>query len=105
MRWAAGGIWSCPTRSTPTTCSFHTQRFSGARDFADYLIEAFDWLHREGAHEPKMMSIGLHLRMIGRPGRIAALDRILRHIPDQGGAWIARRMDIARHWLALYPPP
>jgi peptidoglycan/xylan/chitin deacetylase (PgdA/CDA1 family) len=84
---------------------FHTQRFSGARDFAEYLIEAFDWLHREGAHQPKMLSIGLHLRMIGRPGRIGALDRILRHIHDKRGAWIARRMDIARHWLALFPPP
>ena len=81
---------------------FHTQRFSGAADFAAYLIEAFDWLHREGAHQPKMLSIGLHLRMIGRPGWIGALDRVLRHIGDKGGAWIARRMDIARHWLALF---
>jgi peptidoglycan/xylan/chitin deacetylase (PgdA/CDA1 family) len=55
---------------------FHTQRFSGAADFAEYVIEAFDWLHREGAHAPKMLSVGLHLRMIGRPGRIGALDRI-----------------------------
>jgi peptidoglycan/xylan/chitin deacetylase (PgdA/CDA1 family) len=82
---------------------FHTQRFSGARDFADYVIDAFDWLHGEGAHQPKMMSIGLHLRMIGRPGRIGALDRILRHIADKGSAWIARRADIARHWLACFP--
>jgi len=70
---------------------FHTNRFSGAADFAAYVIDAFDWLHREGAHAPKMMSIGLHLRMIGRPGRISALDRILRHIADRGEAWIARR--------------
>ena len=48
----------------------NTNRFSGAADFAAYVIDAFDWLHREGAHVPKMMSIGLHLRMIGRPGRI-----------------------------------
>jgi hypothetical protein len=54
---------------------FHTNRFSGAADFAAYVIDAFDWLHREGAHAPKMMSIRLHLRMIGRPGRIGALDR------------------------------
>src|SRR5580700_798533 len=70
---------------------FHTNRFSGAADFAAYVIDAFDWLHREGAHAPKMMSIGLHLRMIGRPGRIGAL------------AWIARRVDIANHWLAQFP--
>jgi peptidoglycan/xylan/chitin deacetylase (PgdA/CDA1 family) len=82
---------------------FHTNRFSGAADFAAYVIDAFDWLHREGAHAPKMMSIGLHLRMIGRPGRIGALDRILRHIADRGDAWIARRVDIANHWLAQFP--
>jgi allantoinase len=82
---------------------FHTNRFSGAADFAAYVIDAFDWLHREGAHAPKMMSIGLHLRMIGRPGRISALDRILRHIADRGDAWIARRVDIANHWLARFP--
>ena len=80
----------------------HTQRFRGAADFADYVIEAFDWLHREGAHAPKMMSIGLHLRMIGRPGRIGALERILAHMADTRGVWIARRADIARHWLGLF---
>ena len=81
---------------------FHTNRFSGAADFAAYAIDAFDWLHREGAHAPKMMSIGLHLRMVGRPGRIGALDRILRHITNRGNAWIARRVDIANHWLAQF---
>ena len=86
---------------------FHTQRFSGARDFAEYVIDAFDWLHDEGARQPKMMSIGLHLRIVGRPGRIGALDRILRHIADKGGVWIAPRVDIARHWLTRFPeePP
>ena len=83
---------------------FHTNRFSGATDFAAYVIDAFDWLHAEGAHAPKMMSVGLHLRMIGRPGRIAALDRILRHIADKRDAWIARRIDIAQHWLTRFPP-
>jgi hypothetical protein len=81
----------------------NTNRFSGAADFAAYVIDAFDWLHREGAHVPKMMSIGLHLQMIGRPGRIGALDRILRHIANRGDAWIARRADIANHWLAQFP--
>ena len=55
----------------------NTNRFRGAADFADYVLEAFDWLYREGASAPKMMSVGLHLRIIGRPGRIGALDRIL----------------------------
>jgi peptidoglycan/xylan/chitin deacetylase (PgdA/CDA1 family) len=49
-----------------------------------------------------MLSVGLHLRMIGRPGRIGALDRILRYIADKGEAWVARRVDIAHHWLARF---
>jgi peptidoglycan/xylan/chitin deacetylase (PgdA/CDA1 family) len=76
-----------------------TNRFRGASDFADYVLDAFDWLHREGADAPKMLSIGLHLRMIGRPGRIVALDRILSALRAKGGAWIARRDEIAKHWL------
>ncbi len=80
----------------------HTGRFRGA-DFADYVIDAYDWLVREGENAPKMMSIGLHLRMIGRPGRIGALDRILKHIASSEAAWIATRADIAKHWLAIFP--
>lgn len=79
----------------------HTQRFSGA-DFADYVIDAFDWLVREGAQAPKMMSVGLHPRMIGRPGRMGALDRILSHVTGSGAAWIAPRKAIARHWLDTF---
>ena len=79
----------------------HTGRFRGA-DFADYVIDAYDWLVREGETAPKMMSIGLHLRMIGRPGRIAALDRIVAHLNSKGGAWFATRRQIAEHWLARF---
>jgi allantoinase len=81
----------------------NTNRFRGAADFADYVLEAFEWLHREGAVAPKMMSVGLHLRMIGRPGRIGALARILAAMRAKGGAWIARRDDIARYWLGCAP--
>lgn len=77
----------------------HTHRFVRADDFAGYVIDAFDWLWREGAHTPKMMSIGLHLRMLGRPARMWALERILEHLRQRGGAWVARRDEIARHWL------
>lgn len=80
------------------------QRFALADDFAAYTIDALDWLWREGAHHPKMMSIGLHLRMIGRPGRIGALERILRHIRDKGQVWTARRDQIAQHWRERFPP-
>jgi len=81
----------------------NANRFRGAADFADYVLEAFDWLYREGASAPKMMSVGLHLRIIGRPGRIGALERILAAMRARSGVWIARRDDIARHWLALDP--
>ncbi len=79
-------------------------RFNG-RDFADYCIGAFDWLLREGDRRPRMLSIGLHLRMIGRPGRMGALAAILAHVGASGRAWVAPRADIARHWLAVVQPP
>jgi allantoinase len=78
------------------------QRFAQGRDFADYVLAAFDWLWREGEAAPKMMSIGLHLRMIGRPGRIGALDDVLAAMRAKGGVWFARRADIARHWIARF---
>ena len=78
----------------------HGNRFVRAADFAGYVTDAFDWLWREGAHAPKMMSVGLHLRMLGRPGRIAALEAMLAHMRSRGSVWIARRDAIARHWLA-----
>lgn len=76
---------------------FH--RFVTARDFAEYTTDAFDTLWQEGERAPKMMSIGLHLRMIGRPGRIAALDRIVGHMRERGAVWFATRRQIAEHWL------
>jgi peptidoglycan/xylan/chitin deacetylase (PgdA/CDA1 family) len=81
---------------------YNAARFRGA-DFADYVIAAFDWLVREGETAPKMMSIGLHLRIVGRPARMVALDRILSHITSSGAAWIAPRVHIAKHWLATFP--
>lgn len=78
----------------------NTQRFDTGSAFADYVCAAYDCLWREGATRPRMLSIGLHLRMISRPGRIGALERILQHLHDKGGAWVATREQIARHWLA-----
>jgi peptidoglycan/xylan/chitin deacetylase (PgdA/CDA1 family) len=79
---------------------FHnTNRFARAADFSGYVLDAFDRLYREGAHAPRMMSVGLHLRIIGRPGRIGALDQILAAMRAREGVWITRREDIARHWL------
>jgi allantoinase len=78
------------------------QRFATGRDFSDYVLAAFEWLWREGERAPKMMSIGLHLRMIGRPGRIGALDEILGAMRTKGGVWFARRDAIARHWIERF---
>lgn len=73
-----------------------------ARDFADYVLDAFDWLWEEGESRPKMMTVGLHPRIIGRPARIRGLDRVLSHMREKGGVWFARRDEIARHWLKLH---
>jgi allantoinase len=81
------------------------QRFVTAGDFAEYVNDAFDTLWREGASAPKLLSIGLHLRMIGRPGRIGGLERVLAHMRDKGAVWFARRDAIARHWLARFGRP
>ena len=83
----------------------NTQRFNTAASFSEYVCDAFDWLAREGNTMPRMLSVGLHLRMIGRPGRMKALERILQHVTASnagasGGAWIATREQIARHWIA-----
>ena len=76
----------------------HAQRFVTGGDFADYVCDAFDWLLWEGARGPKMLSVGLHLRMIGRPGRIGGLERVVAHMAGAGRVWFARRDEIARHW-------
>lgn len=79
--------------------------FSTADDFFTYLRDAFDLLHEEGrAGAPKLLSIGLHDRLIGRPGRAPGLIRLLAHMQAKGGVWFCRGIDIARHWRAHFPP-
>lgn len=81
------------------------QGFNTGRDFEDYLKDSFDALYREGTEgKPKMMSIGLHCRLVGRPGRIEGLRRFIEHIQSHDEVWIARRIDIARHWRAHHRP-
>ena len=65
----------------------------------------FDTLYAEGGTTPRMMSIGLHCRLAGRPGRIKALERFMDHALAHGGVWFCRRVDIARHWRARFPAP
>ena len=83
------------------------QGFNSGTQFFDYLRDSFDTLYREGdprgLDAPKMLSVGLHCRLAGRPGRIAALERFLDHVLEQPDVWVCRRVDIARHWMATHP--
>ena len=80
------------------------QGFNAADQFFAYLRDSFDVLYAEGETAPKMMSVGLHCRLVGRPGRAAGLIRFLDHIAAHDRVWVARRIDIARHWIATHPP-
>jgi allantoinase len=80
------------------------QGFNSGDQFFAYLRDAFDVLYAEGAERPRMMSVGLHTRLVGRPGRFAALQRFLDHVQKHSDVWICRRIDIARHWIAHHPP-
>jgi putative urate catabolism protein len=80
--------------------------FGSGEDFFSYLRDSFDVLYQEGAAQPKMMSVGLHTRLAGRPGRAAALARFIEYARSHPDVWFARRIDIARHWhqTHLYQP-
>ena len=79
------------------------QGFNTAGHFFEYLRDTFDVLYAEGADNPKMRSIGMHCRLLGRPGRFAALQRFLDHLERHDRVWVCRRIDIARHWKSLHP--
>jgi len=83
------------------------QGFNCGKQFLGYLKDAFDVLYREGdpdgLNAPKMLSVGLHARLIGRPGRIAALEQFLDYVQSKQHVWICRRIDIADHWIATHP--
>jgi len=79
------------------------QGFNTAVQFFDYLKDTFDTLYKEGADSPKMMSIGLHCRLAGRPGRAAAVEKFLDYIGKHEQVWVTRRIDIANHWMENHP--
>jgi allantoinase len=70
-----------------------------------FVRDAFDMLYKEGAKRPKMMSVGLHMRLIGHPARAVGLERLLDYMLAKTGVWITRRVDMARHWIATHPYP
>ena len=94
----------------PYTLDANDMRFSSAQGFNTgeqfyaYLRDSFDVFYAEGAQSPKMMSVGLHCRLAGRPGRFRALQRFLDYVHTHDKVWICRRIDIARHWHTRHPP-
>jgi peptidoglycan/xylan/chitin deacetylase (PgdA/CDA1 family) len=80
------------------------QGFNSGDQFFAYLKDSFDVLYREGAERPRMLSVGLHCRLAGRPGRVAALERFLDYVAGHDRVWVTRRVDIARHWHAHHAP-
>tara|TARA_A100001391_G_scaffold146973_1_gene104468 strand:+ start:42799 stop:43716 length:918 start_codon:yes stop_codon:yes gene_type:complete len=89
----------------PYTLDANDMRFSSpagfnhGEQFFRYLRDSFDYLYQEGAETPRMMSVGLHCRLAGRPGRAAALEKFLKHVRAHQDVWVTRRIDIARHWM------
>ncbi|MBK8071662.1 MAG: allantoinase PuuE [Ramlibacter sp.] len=81
------------------------QGFNTGEHFFTYLRDSFDALYAEGEDAPKMMSIGMHCRLLGKPGRIGSLQRFLDHIEKHDRVWVCRRIDIARHWKQVHPFP
>ena len=79
------------------------QGFNSGEQFFQYLKDSFDVLYEEGEEVPKMMSVGLHCRIAGRPGRFRALQRFLDYIRQHEQVWVCRRIDIARHWKQVHP--
>jgi len=79
------------------------QGFNSGDQFYTYLKDSFDALYNEGKTHPKMMSLGLHCRLIGRPGRIQSLRKFLDYVLKFDDVWICKRIDIARHWTKNYP--
>ncbi|MCG8491776.1 MAG: allantoinase PuuE [Sneathiellales bacterium] len=79
------------------------QGFNSGDQYFAYLKDSFDTLYEEGEDAPKMMSVGLHCRLVGRPGRIVALKRFLEYAKSHDNVWFARRIDIARHWHEHHP--
>jgi putative urate catabolism protein len=104
--WAFDG--SRPQLIVPYSLEANDMRFSGTglntgEQFFSYLKDAFDVLYAEGEERPKMMSVGLHCRIAGRPGKMAGLERFIAYAQSHPDVWFCRRIDIARHWRERHP--
>src|SRR5262250_2520137 len=94
-----------PYSLTANDSKFGRGGFFTAEDYYTFVKDGFDVLYREGRTQPKMMSLGLHLRLIGHPSRAAGLERALDYMAKHNGVWFTRRLDIAKHWAATHPAP
>jgi putative urate catabolism protein len=104
-RFAGEGHLIVPYTLDTNDMRFATpQGFNSGDQFLTYLKDAFDALYREGEETPKMLSVDLHCRLIGRPGRIQALAKFLDYVLSHDRVWVCRRVDIARHWREHHPP-
>ncbi|MGH6910612.1 MAG: allantoinase PuuE [Phenylobacterium sp.] len=97
-----------PHLIVPYTLEANDMRFSGTglntgEQFFSYLKDAFDVLYAEGEESPKMLSVGLHCRIVGRPGKMAGLERFIRYAQSHQDVWFCRRIEIARHWRERHP--
>ncbi|MEZ5477517.1 MAG: allantoinase PuuE [Thiolinea sp.] len=103
--------FATPQLMVPYTLDANDMRFASAQGFNSgdqfyaYLKDAFDVLYAEGETAPKMLSVGLHCRLVGRPGRAAALARFLDYVQQHERVWVCRRLDIAEHWRQYFPAP
>jgi putative urate catabolism protein len=100
---------SVPHLIVPYTLDANDMRFATQQglatsdDFFTYLRDSFDVLYEEGRERPRMLSIGMHCRLVGRPGRMRAIQRFLDHVETHDRVWVCRRVDIARHWKLRHP--
>ena len=92
-----------PYTLTNNDAKFGVSALSTGEEFFALLRDCFDMLYREGVTQPKMMSVGLHMRLVGHPTRAAGLERFLDYVLRQRDVWICRRLDIARHWIEHHP--
>jgi allantoinase len=92
-----------PYTLTTNDVKWGTANFGTGGDFFVYLRDSFDMLYEEGLAAPKMMSVGMHLRLLGHPGRASGLARFLDYVNSKSDVWVCRRVEIAQHWLAVHP--
>ncbi|MCW6511256.1 allantoinase PuuE [Lichenifustis flavocetrariae] len=93
-----------PYTLTNNDLKWGTGNLGSGEDFFVILREAFDLLYEEGRTAPKMMNVGMHMRLLGHPGRASGLARFLDYVKSKPDVWVAKRIDIARHWLKEHPP-